>query len=327
MPDPVDCQPVRAESIVINLEGPITRSQAHSKGKICLKMESNHLRHAFVDGHLIANLANNHIMDFGEEGLGDTQKALRGAGIPWFGTGRAGDPPGGPLVVRCDGLDVGLLGYVCPTTHPIFATDSSTGVFPIRLESIAERIGALRRDGLDRVVVSLHWGVEELHYPRPSDILAARRLVDAGADLVIGHHSHCIQFREIYKGRCIYYGLGNCVFPDVQWPAHHRFGRGGSWKKQRRWNRRSLMVDWAPSTNECRHALLHFDDRRVGVVGPVATPSPPVDVGPAYERAFRRHGRRMMLRLAVSRFLVAPRLPRLSHLQFYLGWMRGERRG
>lgn len=71
----------------------------------------------------------------------------------------------------------------------------------------------------DIVVVTIHWGVELDTQPRAADVRLGRRLIDAGADVILGHHSHRLQPMGTYKGRPIFYGLGNFV-----WPRHSTAG-------------------------------------------------------------------------------------------------------
>ncbi len=238
--------------IVVNLEAPVTQSVDAAQGKVNLKLESLPVVPRLSENIVAACLANNHSMDYGEQGIFDTIQALDALGIPSFGAGRLADSCNNPLLINVDGLNVALLGYVCPSTHPVFCTEVSPGVSENRLELIKGEI-AKCRDVADRVVVCLHWGDEEVSRPKATDVFMARTIADSGADLVIGHHSHCIQSWENWNGTFIFYGLGNAVFPDLDVPCmFDSVGRHQRYRKhQFHWNRCSLAVAWNPMTRDC----------------------------------------------------------------------------
>ena len=139
-------------------------------------------------------LANNHIMDHGPAGLQDTVEALAAAGIACFGAGRLADHCRNPLLLACGGKRLALLGYVCSSTHPVLAVGDEPGAAPASTRSaLPLTCAAPGKRGRSRIIVQLHWGEEDVGLPRPADIAIAHRIVDEGADLIIGHHAHCIQ--------------------------------------------------------------------------------------------------------------------------------------
>ena len=95
------------------------------------------------------------------------------------------------------------------------ATETRPGVAPLVSEEIIADIQTARQQG-GLVFVSLHWGVEYQHQPQESQRQLAHQLIDAGADVIIGHHPHCIQGVEVYRGGLIAYSLGNFVFDQFQ---------------------------------------------------------------------------------------------------------------
>lgn len=318
LPNPCVCATRFEGQIVLNLESPITRADQPAPGKICLKAETNHLLSSFGQKPLAVCLANNHIMDHGVVGLNDTLAELDRTGIQYFGAGALAENCRNPLVLAIGGVRVGMLGYVCPSTHPNFVTPVQPGVKRIHLPTIRTDISALKSAAVARIVVMLHWGLEEVHLPRIADIELARSIIDAGADLIIGHHSHCIQRHEIYRGRPIFYGLGNCIFPDFGTPDRERNSPSGAWKKQRSWNRESLAVTWDVASGEiaCRGLLFARDTLKTV---PPRTRRLDVDLTNGsrhhYGKQFAGHVRHMALRLACSRFLANPMLPRARHLR------------
>jgi poly-gamma-glutamate synthesis protein (capsule biosynthesis protein) len=180
---------------IVNLEGALTDSaNMRAKGEDGPKYWlSGPPEYAYIlhDGSVeIANLANNHTKDFGDEGYQDTMTALRAAGVAHFG--------GDDVIVReVRGIKVGFFGL-----------PASSGA-----EIILERVTALRKSGADVVIASFHGGISSTTYtPTESQIKAARAAIDSGADVVVEHHPHVIQGIEEYGGGVIAYSLGNFCF-------------------------------------------------------------------------------------------------------------------
>ena len=198
--------------VVANLEGPITDAPP-----VSLDAKWNEPRHyAFTfdkdlapalkrHGITLVNLGNNHILDFGPEGLEATRRYLDLAGVEHFG-----DPPaGGPrfLIKQINGIKVGLLNY-----NQFSARDLSDTLSDLRT----------LRSRADLVMVYAHWGLEYGKTPGEDQIETAHALIDHGADLIIGSHPHVIQEKEIYRGKRIYYSLGNFIFDQYFRPATRR---------------------------------------------------------------------------------------------------------
>lgn len=174
------------------------------------------LRQAGIDG---VTVASNHIFDYGAENFLETLSILKENGIPFTGGGADLAAARRPLVLEAGGLRVAFLGYsrfaddVWSRESPIRARagEASPGVAPLDERMIAEDVARARREA-DRVAVALHWGEENVNHPAEAQRRLAHRLVDAGADLVLGFHPHAVQGLERYKGALIAYSLGNFVF-------------------------------------------------------------------------------------------------------------------
>ena len=140
------------------------------------------------------SLENNHVMDFGESGLQDTKDALTGAGVVYSCEDEAG-------IFSVKSVNIGMLAYQ---------------TFGGRHDEIKARlqsdIDALRGDGCEIVIVSFHWGAEKEYSPNDNCQALGKAAIDAGADLVVGHHSHRMNPIEEYKGKYICYSLGNFSF-------------------------------------------------------------------------------------------------------------------
>lgn len=148
---------------------------------------TNILKKGYVD---IVSITNNHTYDYGYEGYSDTMKALNKAGILWASEDKT-------LYLNKNGYTIALI--------PASLYDSS------QTNSIINRIKAASAKS-DYQIVYFHGGKEAIYKPETWKINACHRLVDAGADLVIGNHPHRLQPLEIYKGVNIIYSLGNFCF-------------------------------------------------------------------------------------------------------------------
>lgn len=299
-----------ADDLVINLEGPITSRGVPVGGKICLATDVNAFCQTFKKMPLAACLANNHIMDYGLIGFKDTLDVLNANGIKYFGAGTLANRCNNPLIIKNTDFSIALLGYVCPTTHPIFAVDDAYGVAPIRLDIIEEDIVAARHRGADRIIVCLHWGDEEVGLPKPSDIEIARGLINMGVNLVIGHHSHCLQPLLIENGKYVFFGLGNAMFPDFE---YHVDGKLSAWSKQRWWNLTTAVITYQPKAGLVNWQILRSYK---GVLKKISTLANKIKVwetlpadSDVYKNIYKNNKKFRLLRNAISRFLARPKLP------------------
>jgi poly-gamma-glutamate synthesis protein (capsule biosynthesis protein) len=169
-------------------------------------------------GFDVLALANNHVLDYGEEGLRQTIANLEAQGISPLGLSRDGAPQE-PVIADLGDFKVGYLGYVDPKTPYAFAKEFSR--FSLRPAEgtsarIVQDIRALKKK-VDVVVVSMHWGIEYKDIDRGQRALG-RAVIDAGADLIAGHHPHVQQDAQWYKNGLIIYSMGNFVFDQRRRP-------------------------------------------------------------------------------------------------------------
>lgn len=162
-------------------------------------------------GFDLLSVANNHTLDRGREGFLDTLQALEKTGLSCVG-GAAEKGPQEGTVIEKNGVSLGFLGY----TTGRFRRPPGIALFRLDEKTIRADIRRLE-DRCDHVVLSLHWGMEHVDHPSPGQIALARRLVDAGATLILGHHSHTVQGIEEYRDGLIAYSMGNFQF-DSGWP-------------------------------------------------------------------------------------------------------------
>lgn len=206
-----------------NLEGPIS-ARGENQGSIySFRADPRALEGLKSAGFDVLSLANNHIMDWGPEALEDTVRLLKEKEIASVGAGKNYDEANKSAIIEIQGgpsrsfgttlasLRVAFLAYTNLYPEGLVASEDRPGVSDARLENILARIGEARKEA-DFVVISFHWGDEYQTTSNVAQRETAHALVDAGADLVIGHHPHVAQEVEKYKDGWIAYSLGNFVF-------------------------------------------------------------------------------------------------------------------
>ncbi len=148
-----------------------------------------------------ATMENNHVMDFGEDGYQSTMRALSEAEVVMANSSTLG-------IYEVNGIKIGMLAY-----------QTFNGGYDRIYAALQNDIDHARSEGCDIVTVSYHWGDELDYYPNANQQKLGKFTIDAGADLVIGHHSHRINPIEEYNGRYIVYSLGNFSFSGNNKPS------------------------------------------------------------------------------------------------------------
>lgn len=196
-----------------NLEGPVLDGVAAA---LQAPKAGPHLRHRHLpdgDGRYLFALANNHLMDYGEAGLAATLATCAARGFPHAGAGVNAVDAARPVFVEFDGIRFGMLSR-CEVQFGI-ATADRPGVAAFDA-TIWRAIHDLKRE-CDLAIVSVHAAAEMSPWPSPARQDALRACVEAGADVVHGHHAHIPQGWEIHEGAPIFYGLGNFCVDPVRW--------------------------------------------------------------------------------------------------------------
>lgn len=173
----------------------------------------NYLNHINVK---VVSLAHNHIYDNLSDGFLKTTEFLKNKGIQYLGAGESQDLASKPVILEKDGLKIGLLNFITQDTNPKLPVDSKIYLNFWDFEKIKKSIDQLKQQ-VNHIVILMHWGgnVEGGLYPGWDQPTQARKLIDAGADLIVGHHSHTVQPHEVYKGKHIFYSIGNFCFSDI----------------------------------------------------------------------------------------------------------------
>ncbi len=161
----------------------------------------------------VLSLANNHAIDWGRPGLEQSLEVLAGAGITPVGAGRTLKQARACRVLKAGGLRVGFVALSnFPEADFVHAPDRPS--LAILSEESLDEIVPAAAGSADVVVVSLHWGQEGVRAPSDFERATARRAIDLGADLVVGHHAHVRGEIERYRHGLIAYCLGNLVFDE-----------------------------------------------------------------------------------------------------------------
>jgi poly-gamma-glutamate synthesis protein (capsule biosynthesis protein) len=186
---------------LINFEGVLTDiEKPYKDNEFLFRAPPSHVQVLTLSSVEAVALENNHVMDFGPSGLADTITMLDSQGIVYAQDGHLG-------IYETKGVRIGLLAY-----------QTFNGQYPRLFEQVPEDIKAAK-ESCDLVIVSYHWGAELDYYPNDNQIDLGRATVDAGADLVLGHHSHRINPIEYYNGAYIVYSLSNCSFSGNSRPS------------------------------------------------------------------------------------------------------------
>jgi len=220
---------------VINLETSITASREFAPGKaIHYRMSPGNLPCLAAVRPDACALANNHVLDFGHRGLADTLQALAGAGLRAVGAGPDSDAARRPaavpvrgggraVIVSCGTACSGIpAGWAAAPGRP--GVNRLPDLSPASADDVIGQVQAARRPG-DVAVVSIHWGSNWGYGVDADQVRFARRLIDGGVDLVHGHSSHHPRPIEVFRGKLILYGCGDCI-DDYEGITSHRAYRG-----------------------------------------------------------------------------------------------------
>lgn len=213
------------DGVIANLEGPITDHP--TRWRHGWKMFHFRAPPAAVEVLTCARvgfvcLANNHMLDYGTDGLADTLAVLDAAGIGHAGAGRDRAAASAPAVLDAAGVKVGLMAAT-DTMAEFAATPERPGTHVIvidgdapSLDWIARTAQALRGEGCALVVLSLHWGPNMRTRPRRRFRRFAHAAIERGVDIVHGHSAHVVQGVERHGGSLILYDTGN-MLDDYWW--------------------------------------------------------------------------------------------------------------
>jgi poly-gamma-glutamate capsule biosynthesis protein CapA/YwtB (metallophosphatase superfamily) len=234
-----------ADFSFLNVEHPLSNKGVPVRGKKFLHRGSSEHVEGFVEAGVGAvNLANNHILDFGESGLMDTIAQFEAKRIPVFGAGENLPRAAAPLVLQKGGLRVGFLGYTCNLPLGFAATPTMAGVNPLRvrtayrtphnldelpgtapiietwpaaedLQAMALQVRSLKENA-DLAIVYIHWGTSMIGPVHDHQSTIGHAAIEAGADAVFGGHQHVVSAIEFFREKPIVHCTGDLIFDVVE---------------------------------------------------------------------------------------------------------------
>lgn len=234
-----------ADLSFLNVEHPLSQRGVPVRGKKFLHRGRNEHIQGLVDAGVSAiNLANNHILDFGDDALLDTIAKFENNNIPCFGAGANISIASAPLLIEKNGLKIGLLGYTSTLPTGFAAGPQMAGVNPLRVrtayrpaynldelpgtapiietwpdsEDLAQMTSSVAnlKSRVDVVLVYVHWGVSMVPQVHEHQRTIGKAAIDAGADAVFGGHQHVVSAVEFHHGKPIVHCTGDLIFDVVE---------------------------------------------------------------------------------------------------------------
>jgi poly-gamma-glutamate capsule biosynthesis protein CapA/YwtB (metallophosphatase superfamily) len=203
---------MNADLAFANLECPVTKTRAACKDKkFVFRADPASIKAIRKAGFDMLSLANNHIMDYKEPGLSSTINYCLKSGMVYSGAGADITRARKAAILKRNGITYGLLSYSMTYPKEFWATSDSAGAAYGEENTVIEDIQKAKKEA-DVVIVSFHWGAELADVPKAYQVKMAHTAIDSGADMVLGHHPHVPQPIEIYKGKPVFYSLGNYAF-------------------------------------------------------------------------------------------------------------------
>lgn len=199
-----------ADLAFVNLESPFAATGPYFENRMVFRANPSMIEGLKLAGIDIVSTANNHVRDAGAQGIEFTLGLLERNGIKAVGTALRPEDVHQGVVIERKGVRFGFLAYTADQrngNHP----DTDERVAMLEESAMIAGIQALRKR-CDTVIVSMHAGWEYWTKPNAMQIRMSRAAIDAGASVVVGHHSHIAQPVEWYKNGVIFYSLGNLVF-------------------------------------------------------------------------------------------------------------------
>ncbi|AOH56228.1 capsular biosynthesis protein [Peribacillus muralis] len=207
-----------------NYEHPALKDDASSykEADTAIRLNSNKSGVKAVKdaGFSVMTLANNHMMDFEEQGLLDTIDEFKRTDMNYVGAGKnTAEAKASIDYADVNGVRVATLGFTDVYGKDAVPTDTQAGILNSNPDLLFEMIGKAKdakQGNADLVVVNMHWGQEYSTSATLRQKDLAKAVIDAGADIIIGHHPHVLQSFDVYKDGIIFYSLGNFIF-DQGW--------------------------------------------------------------------------------------------------------------
>ncbi len=212
-----------ADVSFINLEGPISDKGKNVGSIYSFRADPKTIVGLTDCGIDVVSFANNHVWDWGRQAFEDTLNRLEEKKISYVGAGKNQEEARNPIIYNIRGINIAYLAYTDLVSEWLRRQDASPAVAGIDLEKISMDIQKAKSEKADIIITSFHFGdeYETVHNSYQEKI--ARAVIDAGANIVIGHHPHVAQDIERYNDGIIFYSLGNLIF-DQNFSEDTSFG-------------------------------------------------------------------------------------------------------
>ncbi len=211
-----------AQVVVGNLECPATKIKSPVQKLYIFRSEPEWLNSLKAHGFTHLNLANNHSIDQGRDGLMETRRNIEAAGIVPVGAGSNMAEAAEPVLLADSPRKVWLVASLRLALENYAYLPDKPCVSQEPMDSLLNRVYRLRKaDSTAVIIVSLHWGGEHTLQPVSRQRWDAHQLISAGADVLVCHHTHTLQTIEDFRGKKIFYSIGNFIF-DQHKPLNSR---------------------------------------------------------------------------------------------------------
>jgi len=199
----------------VNLECPLTDDLSQKIKKSGPHLHASKSMVKVLDGISLVGLANNHIYDYGENGIQNTLTALRSNGIEHIGAGICREEANKPFFKDINNVTIGIIAVAEREFN--IDDEKKCGAAILETEQIYSQVQEAKAAS-DILIITIHGGIEYFDLPRPNFRKLSKFLVDIGADAVICHHPHVSGAYEVYKDKLIAYSLGNLMFDHIKAP-------------------------------------------------------------------------------------------------------------
>ena len=212
----------KVDLLLINFENPSTNSSNAVKGDIPFKSSPEYAKLAKNNNNTVAAIANNHVFDYGIDGMHDTVNNLKNEGMAVLGAGDNASQANAPVTQEINGRKITIFNYMDSDNFAEYSNDAipranetSPGFSVYNSDIATKQIKEAKKNGSDFVLVYFHYGNEYSNSPNENQVKMSHEVIDAGADIVLGSHPHVPQGIEMYNGTPIFYSLGNFMFYDL----------------------------------------------------------------------------------------------------------------
>lgn len=193
-----------------NLEGPVATGGRNVGSRFSFRMDPKGLTAMRDAGFDIVSFANNHVGDYTVEAFTETLTRLKENTILYTGAGSNKAEATAPTIIEIRGVRIGFIAATDVGPDWLIAKETTPGILTAKDPQLEEIITTAKSQ-VDVLVMSFHWGDEYAPVNARQEMLA-KKSIDAGADIIVGHHPHVMQRFEYYNGKPIFYSLGNFIF-------------------------------------------------------------------------------------------------------------------